>query len=83
MRLGKAATILVGYDSGTAKFINQIEVRGGGFAGPGDSGALVVVEKGGDARKPVGLLFAGGGPSTFLNPIDAILSAFGVTIDGN
>ena len=46
---------------------------------------VVVVEKNGDARKPVGLLFAGSSRITILNPIDAVLSGFDrvtVTIDG-
>ena len=61
-----------------SRFWTAIRVASGG-----DSGSLVVVAKGGDARKAVGLLFAGGGPSTFVNPIDAVLAAFGVTIDGS
>lgn len=34
---------------------------------------------------PVGLLFAGdsSGKTAIANPIDAVLSAFGITIDGN
>jgi hypothetical protein len=34
-------------------------------------------------RRPVGLLFAGGGIYTFANPISNVLSALNVTIDGN
>ena len=71
------------YDSGVARFVNQIEIRGGGFAAGGDSGSLVVVAKGGDARRAVGLLFAGGGPSTFVNPIDAVLDLLDVELDGS
>jgi hypothetical protein len=36
----------------------------------------------GDNNKPVGLLFAGSDLFTIANPIDAVLSNFGVTIDG-
>ena len=45
--------------------------------------SVCVVEKGSDARKPVGLLFAGGGGSTIANPIDDVLSALNVTVVGN
>ncbi|MBT4073130.1 MAG: hypothetical protein HOE75_05565 [Chloroflexi bacterium] len=72
-------SVNVGYDSGTALFTGQIAVRGAGFSAGGDSGSLVVTQSG---NNPVGLLFAGGGQYTFLNPIDDVLSAFGVTVDG-
>jgi hypothetical protein len=36
-----------------------------------------------DDRRPVGLLFAGSSSITVVNPIDAVLTRFGVTIDGN
>ncbi|MCB0304759.1 MAG: serine protease [Calditrichaeota bacterium] len=80
---GINATVNVGYSSGTARFVGQIVIGGGGFSSGGDSGSLIVVEKGGDARKPVGLLFAGGGGTTIANPINNVLSAFGVSIVGN
>jgi len=35
-----------------------------------------------DERKPMGLLFAGGGGITVANPIDDVLDAYGVVIDG-
>jgi hypothetical protein len=67
-----------------------------GFSAGGDSGSLIVVANAGkgkgkpkpeseDALKPVGLLFAGSfnGLYTFANPIDDVLSRFGVTIDGD
>ncbi len=76
------ATVNVGYSSGTARFVNQIIIKPGGFSAGGDSGALIVVEKGADKRKPVGLLFAGSQVVTIANPIDAVLEEFGVTIDG-
>jgi len=77
------ATVNVGYSTGTARFVNQIVISGGSFSAGGDSGSLIVVEKGADARKPVGLLFAGGGGSTIANPINSVLSEFGVTVVGN
>jgi hypothetical protein len=77
------AIVNVGYDSGVARFVNQIVIRGGGFSAGGDSGSLVVVKGGQDDLKPVGLLFAGSGNATILNPIDAVLNGFGVTVDGN
>ena len=56
-------TLNVGYDSGVARFVNQIIIEPGSFSAGGDSGSLIVADgKGrnkGDDRKPVGLLFAG------------------------
>ena len=74
------ATINVGYDSGVAVFVGQIGIvpLKGEFSAGGDSGSLVVTQKG----NPVGLLFAGGGGWTFANPIGEVLTRFGVTIDG-
>ncbi len=78
------ATVNVNYGSpGVARFVNQIVIGGGGFSSGGDSGSLIVVEKGGDKLKPVGLLYAGSSNSTIANPIDAVLDEFGVTIDGS
>ncbi|MDX1395853.1 MAG: hypothetical protein R3195_15830 [Gemmatimonadota bacterium] len=77
------ATVNVGYDSGVARFVGQIIIGGGGFSAGGDSGSLIVVQNGSDARSPVGLLFAGGNGITVANPIDDVLEAFGVTIVGN
>lgn len=76
------ATVDVGYDSGVARFVNQIIITPGNFSAGGDSGSLIVVQKGKDARKPVGLLFAGSSSITVANPIDAVLETFGMTIDG-
>ena len=80
------ATVNVGYDSGTARFVNQIIIGPGGFSAGGDSGSLIVADGKGktkaDNRKPVGLLFAGSSTITVANPIDAVLDRFGVTIDG-
>jgi hypothetical protein len=77
------ATVNVGYDSGVARFVNQILITPGAyFSRGGDSGSLIVLQKGKHARKPVGLLFAGSEQFTVANPIDAVLDRFGVTIDG-
>jgi hypothetical protein len=75
------ATVKVGYDSGVALFVNQIIITPGNFSAPGDSGSLIVGQKK-NARKPVGLLFAGSDTITIANPIDTVLEYFGVTIDG-
>ncbi len=80
---GINATINVGFRDGTARFAGQIVVAGGGFSGPGDSGSLIVSGGSGEnARRPVGLLFAGSRTSTLANPIDPVLQRFDVTIDG-
>jgi hypothetical protein len=77
------ATVDVGYDSGVARFINQIVISPGSFSAGGDSGSLIVVNGGAHDRKPVGLLFAGSIFYTIANPIDAVLNAFGgIAIDG-
>ena len=72
-----------GAPNGVALFTGQIIIKPGNFSAGGDSGSLIVVQKGGDARKPVGLLFAGGFSITVANPINDVLTRFGVTIDGN
>jgi hypothetical protein len=76
---GINATVRVGYDSGTARFINQIIIEPGNFSAGGDSGSVIVTQGG---NNPVGLLFAGSSTITVANPIDAVLDAFGVSIDG-
>lgn len=83
------ATVNVGYDSGVARFVNQIVITPGSFSAGGDSGSLVVVDdkkgksEGPDNLKPVGLLFAGSSSYTIANPIDEVLSRLGVSIDGD
>lgn len=70
-----------------ARFMNQIGIISDSnyfdaFGGPGDSGSLIVSR---DGRNPVGLLFAGGGPFTFANPIDVVLGLIGpgtLQVDG-
>jgi hypothetical protein len=76
--------VSVQYDAGNvARFVDQILIGGGSFSAGGDSGSLVVLSaKGADDRKPVGLLFAGGNHFTIANPIDRVLTRFGVTVDG-
>lgn len=80
---GINATVLVGYDSGTALFVDQVIVESGGkpFIKGGDSGSMLVSDPG---RNPTALLFAGNssGKLAIGNPIDVVLAAFGVTIDG-
>ena len=76
------AIVNVGYDSGVARFVGQIIISPGSFSAGGDSGSLIVVQKGEDKGKPVGLLFAGSPFITVANPIDAVLTSFGVTVDG-
>jgi hypothetical protein len=77
------ASVNVGYATGTAGFIGQIVITPGSFSAGGDSGSLIVGKSGASARKPVALLFAGSASSTIASPIDAILSHFGVAVDGN
>lgn len=78
------ATIKVGYGSGTATFVNQVIVYSPkAFIKAGDSGSLLVSND--TSHNPVGLLFAGtsDGRWGIANPIDKVLTRFGVSIDGN
>lgn len=74
-----SADIRVQFGSKVAFFENQLAIAGinGQFSSGGDSGSLIV-----DAvtRRPVGLLFAGGGNTTFANPIDRVLARFNIDI---
>jgi hypothetical protein len=63
----------VGYDSGTARFVEQIIIKPGTFSAGGDSGSLIVVDGGVDDRRPVGLLFAGSNSITIANPIAPVV----------
>ena len=79
---GLNATVNVGYNSGTARFVNQIIVQARKpFIKAGDSGSLLVIDP---ERNPVGLLFAGtqDGKLAVANRIDLVLGQFNVTIDG-
>jgi hypothetical protein len=75
-------TVNVGYSTGTATFVDQIVIQARGpFSKAGDSGSLIVTDDA--AANPVGLLFAGTRDGTTVaNPIDAVLSALNVSIDG-
>ena len=83
---GINATLNIGYGAGTARFVDQIivETRKPRFIQGGDSGSLLVIQGGADDRKPVGLLYAGTstGKMAIANHIDAVLSRFNVSIDG-
>ena len=82
--LATNTTVNVNYGSpGVARLVDQIVIGGGGFSQGGDSGSLIVLERGSGARRPVGLLFAGSSTATIANPIDFVLDALNVTIDGN
>ena len=74
-----AADIRVRYGTRIAAFEDQLAIEGlgGNFSQGGDSGSLIV-----DAvkRSPVGLLFAGGGTTTFANWIEPVLTRFDVSI---
>jgi len=79
---GLNATVIISYDVGQARFVGQVIVQrsGGRFSDSGDSGSLIVTD---DAHNsPVALLFAGSSSSTIANPINLVLEAFNVTIDG-
>lgn len=80
---GINATVIIRYDNGQARFINQIIVTGdsGAFSDSGDSGSLIVTNDGNNS--PVALLFAGSSSTTIGNPIDVVLAEFGLTIDGS
>ena len=73
-------TLNIRYDSGTARFVDQIEVVrlcDTNFSSGGDSGSLIVTLRDGAPRAGVGLLFAGGGASTFANPLGTVLADMG------
>ena len=76
-------TIDVHYHAGVARFVQQILVAGDRFVAGGDSGSLLVVDRGKSERKPVGLLFAGSATHAAANPIDLVLDRFEVMIDGD
>ncbi|MCC5887703.1 MAG: hypothetical protein JJT88_14810 [Gammaproteobacteria bacterium] len=75
------ATIRVNMGDGrVATFEDQIAVRGfrGDFSAGGDSGSLIWTWD--EARAPVGLLFAGGGGTTFANPIATVLDTLDIDV---
>ena len=79
---GMNATVMITYDEGQARFVDQIIVQGSGgsFSASGDSGSLIVSQPQ-TGNSPVALLFAGSGSTTIGNRIDLVLEAFQVTID--
>lgn len=65
-----------GCGSGTTfneTFTNQVDVAGGSFSAPGDSGSLIVTQ---DTADPVALLFAGSDQDTVGNPVSEVLNFF-------
>lgn len=74
-------TVNVNYGNGrVGRFINQMSIRSpqGDFSQGGDSGSLIWTW---DARRaPVGLLFAGGGGTTFANRIGDVLNALDINL---
>lgn len=74
-----SANVKVTYDIGTLTFVDQILIAGskGAFSAAGDSGSLIVDQKG---KAPVGLLFAGSPAQTIANHIGEVLGALNVTI---
>ncbi len=82
--VGIHADVNVQYGTGLAHFVDQIVIGPRTFAAGGDSGSLIVtdVKRSVSDRQPVGLLFAGSLVYTVANPIQPVLDAFGVKIDG-
>ncbi|HKF40015.1 MAG TPA: hypothetical protein VKB21_02950 [Candidatus Acidoferrum sp.] len=54
-------------------FTGQVDIAGGSFSGPGDSGSLIVTQSTAD---PVALLFAGSDTDSVGNPVSQVLSFF-------
>lgn len=76
-----SATIRVNFGGGrVALFRDQLSIRGlnGNFSAGGDSGSLIWTWD--KSRRPVGLLFAGGGGITFGNKIGRVLSALDIRL---
>lgn len=75
-------SVNVNYGAGrVALFRNQIaiqSVNANPFSAGGDSGSLIWNWAAG--LRPVGLLFAGGGNTTFANPIGAVLAALNIRL---
>jgi hypothetical protein len=78
------AEIDVKYESGTARFVNQIRIRhacdSADFSASGDSGSLIVTVPVSGEPSAVGLLFAGGDADTFANPIQTVLDELSVSL---
>ena len=71
-----------GGESTVEYFTGQIVITGRRVSGAGDSGSFVVEDITTNPRC-IGLLFAGGGNTAICNPIDDVLSYFGVSLVGN
>jgi hypothetical protein len=74
-------TVNVNYGGGrVGRFVNQMSIRSasGDFSQGGDSGSLIWTWNAN--RAPVGLLFAGGGGTTFANPIRDVLAALDINL---
>lgn len=76
-----SATISVNYSGRLATFRDQIAIRGAAgtlFSSGGDSGSSIWTWD--DNRRPVGLLFAGGGGITFANKMTRVLAALDINL---
>lgn len=77
-----SASINVNYGGGrVALFRDQIAIRGAGgtlFSAGGDSGSSIWTWD--SSRRPVGLLFAGGGGITFANKMSRVLAALDINL---
>lgn len=77
-----SASINVNYGGGrVALFRDQISIRGAGgtlFSAGGDSGSSIWTWD--SSRRPVGLLFAGGGGITFANKMSRVLAALDINL---
>ncbi len=77
-----SATIRVNYGAGrVGLFSDQISIRGAGgtlFSDGGDSGSSIWTWD--SARRPVGLLFAGGGGITFANKMSRVVAALDINL---
>jgi hypothetical protein len=74
-------TVNVNYGAGrVARFCDQmaIQAASGDFSAGGDSGSSIWTWD--SARRPVGLLFAGGGGTTFANRMDRVVSALDINL---
>ena len=75
-----SVTVSVKYQKGcgtgttfTETFTNQVQITGGGFSAPGDSGSLIVTQNTAD---PVALLYAGSDLDSIGNPVADVLNFF-------
>jgi len=83
---GLNVQLSLAYGNGTAFFVDQIEISPTNaplFSNAGDSGSLIVSDELDGDRFPVALLFAGAGPLTAANPIQAVLDFYDMTVDGD